>query len=98
MRFKNYVSYISSLTYNVGTQKNRLNENPKHMLKRLGKKILTILRSKNYLNLEIYYYNCQMHFKKLIYHVVNSILKVGEKCIWIFVCTVVRIDKSSYNG
>ena len=37
--------------YVVGTQKNRLNwtvliEHPKHMLKLMGKKIFTILRSK----------------------------------------------------
>ena len=30
----------------VGTQKNRLNEHPKHMLKLMCKKILTILCSK----------------------------------------------------
>ena len=30
----------------MGTQKNRLNEHSKHMLKLMGKKIFTILRSK----------------------------------------------------
>ena len=44
VRTKNQFSYFSSKTYIVGTQKNRLNE--KHMLKLMGKKILTLLRSK----------------------------------------------------
>ena len=42
----NYFSYFSTKTYVVGTQKNCLNEHPKHMLKLMGKKIFTILRSK----------------------------------------------------
>ena len=43
---KDYFSYFSTKTYVVGSQKNRLNEYPKHMLKLMGKKIFTILRSK----------------------------------------------------
>ena len=37
-------------TYVVGTQKNHLNEHPKHMFKLMGKKLMTILRSKILLN------------------------------------------------
>ena len=45
------VSYFSTKTYVVGTQKNRLNEmvffeRTKHKFKLMGKKIITILRSK----------------------------------------------------
>ena len=41
-------SYFSTETYVVGTQKDRFNEtvlfkHPKHMLKLMGKKILTVL-------------------------------------------------------
>ena len=34
----------------MGAQKNRLNEHPKHMLKMMDKKIITILHSKILLN------------------------------------------------
>ena len=40
---ENYFSYFSTKTCVVGTQKNRLDEHPKHMLKLMGKKIITIL-------------------------------------------------------
>ena len=40
------IFYISTKTYAVGTQKHRLNEHPKHMLKLMDKKIFTILSSK----------------------------------------------------
>ena len=36
-------SYFLTKTYVVGTQKKRLNEHIKHMLKTMGKKIFTIL-------------------------------------------------------
>ena len=44
------VSYFSTKTYVVSTQKNRLKEtgffeHPKHMLKLMGKKIFTLLRT-----------------------------------------------------
>ena len=44
---ENYFSYLSTKTYVVGTQKNRLNdkgssEQPKHMLKLMSKKIITV--------------------------------------------------------
>ena len=50
--YQKFVSYFSTKTYLVGTQKNRLNEmvlfeHPKHTLKLMGKKIITLLRSKN---------------------------------------------------
>ena len=46
-----YFFYFSTKTYVLGTQKNRLNEtvlleHPKYMFKVIGKKIITILRSK----------------------------------------------------
>ena len=45
-RTKNTNFLFLNKTYVVGTQKNRLNEHPKHMLKLIGKKIFKILRSK----------------------------------------------------
>ena len=41
---ENYFSYFSTKTYVVGTQKNHLNEHPKHMFKLMDKKIIAILR------------------------------------------------------
>ena len=55
--FKSVSSYFLAKTHVFGTQKNHLNktgffEHPKHMLKLIGKKIFTILRSKTlFLNL-----------------------------------------------
>ena len=51
VRTKKIFFYFSTKTYVVGTQKNRLNEmfflsTLKHMLKLMGMKIFTILRSK----------------------------------------------------
>ena len=47
---KNHFSYFSMKTYVVGTQNNHLNESSfehqKQMLKKMGKKMFTILRSK----------------------------------------------------
>ena len=41
--WKKYFSYFSTKLYVVGTQKNRLNEHPKHMFKLMGKEISAIL-------------------------------------------------------
>ena len=46
---ENYFLYFSSKIYVVGTQKNRLNEHPRHMFKLMDKKIFTILRSLKFL-------------------------------------------------
>ena len=46
MRNRKITSLFLNKTYVVGTQKNRLDEHPKHMLKIMGKKIFTILRWK----------------------------------------------------
>ena len=47
---KKYFTYLSTKTYIVGTQKNRLSncsfEHPKQMFKLMDKKIFSILRSK----------------------------------------------------
>ena len=48
---KNYYSYFSTKEYVVGTQK----KHQKHMLKLMGKKISTTLRSKNVFNLNYGY-------------------------------------------
>ena len=45
---ENNFSYFSTKTYVVGTQKNRLDELPKHMFKLMDKKIVTILRLKTF--------------------------------------------------
>ena len=37
------ISLPNYVTYVVGTQKNHLNEHPKHMFKLMNKKIITIL-------------------------------------------------------
>ena len=42
---ESYFLNFSSKTYVLGTQKNRLNEHPKHMFKLMGKNIIAILRS-----------------------------------------------------
>ena len=39
-------TYFSTKTYAVGTQKNPLNEHPKHMFKRMDKKIIAFLHTK----------------------------------------------------
>ena len=49
---ENYFSYFSTKTYVVGTQKNCSFEHPKHIFKRMDKKILTsFLKMFDYLNL-----------------------------------------------
>ena len=44
---ENYFSYSSTITYVVGTQKNRLDhfEHPKHMFKLMAKTIIAIVRN-----------------------------------------------------
>ena len=45
-----YFLYFSSKTYVVGTQKNSLNERPKHMFKFIGKEIIQFYAHKIYLS------------------------------------------------
>ena len=47
MKMEIHFSYFSTKTYVVGTQKNGFIEHPKHKFNLMGKKIVTILLSKN---------------------------------------------------
>ena len=49
---KIFFSYFSTKTYVVGTQKKRLNEHPKHELKRMNKKIFNFTL-KNFVHLNL---------------------------------------------